>query len=287
MDKKKTIIAVSAAAAVFAVAAGVVFLNREPEETVEILPEVTTAEETTIVTTVVPQTELVTEEPVTTYEPFVNGLSLRAQDAKLENSDTVGWIRISNTVIDYPVLQTNDNDYYIDKNFYRNPDRAGWVYMDFRCGISSEYFTDNTLMYGHNMASGVMFSDLKNYERYEWFYGENPIIEVSSLTTDYQYKIFAFMPCNGAHGSDFEFWNYIFFSREKEPEWTVREYLQKIDEKSLVKTNVDIREDDKFLALSTCYGGDTSDPTRFVVLARMVRPGEDALEGTSGSVRRW
>lgn len=286
MEKKKTVIAVSAAVVAFAVTAGVVIMNRKPEEhQIEVTPEVTEAE--TAAETTVPETELVTEEPVTTYEPFVNGLSLKAQEAYQENSDTVGWIRISNTAIDYPVLQTGDNDYYIDKNFYRNEDRAGWVYMDFRCGIRSDYFTDNTLMYGHNMASGVMFSDLKNYERYEYFYEEHPIVEVSSLTTDYQYKIFAFMPCNGVHGSDFEFWNYIFFSREKEPEWTLKEYLQKIDEKSLITTNVDLREDDKYLALSTCYGGDTSDPTRFVVLARMVRPGEDAYEGTTGSVRRW
>ena len=285
MDKiKKTIIAVSAAAVAFAVTAGVIFLNNNKKPEIEVTPDVTEA------TTSAPVTQPVTEaetEPVTTYEPFSNGLCLKAQEYHGYNSDTVGWIRISGTVIDYPITQTGDNDYYIDKDFYGNPDPAGWVFMDYRCGIRSDYFTDNTLLYGHNMASGVMFSDLKNYERYADFYERNPIVEVSSLTTDYQYKIFAFMPCNGVHGSDFEFWNYIFFSREKEPDWTLREYLSKIDAKSLITTNVDLREDDKYLALSTCYGGDTSDPTRFVVLARMVRPGEDPYEGTTGSVRRY
>ncbi len=282
MDKKKTIIAVGAAAVAFAVAAGVVFLNKKPEPVQEEIAESTT----TVAETTVPVTEAETE-PVTTFEPFVNGLSLKAQEYKGYNADTVGWIRIGGTIIDYPIVRTDNNDYYVDHDFYRNHDSAGWVFMDFRCGIESNYFTDNTLLYGHNMASGVMFADLKDYERYEGFYEQNPIVEISSLTEDYRYKIFAFMPCNGAHGSDFEFWNYIFFSREKEPEWTLREYLSKIDEKSLITTNVDIREGDKFIALSTCYGGDTSDPTRFVVLARMVRPGEDPLEGTTGSIRRW
>lgn len=279
MNKKKTIIAVSSAVVAFAVAAGVVLMNRKPEEEVaEYVPEVTEA-------TTLPETEAETE-PVTTFEPFVNGLSLKALEAKEENPDTVGWIRISNTVIDYPITKSEgNNDYYIDKDFWRNSDPAGWVFMDFRCGIESDYFTDNTLIYGHNMASGVMFSDLKNYERYESFYEENPIVEVSSLSADYQYKIFAFMPCNGVHGSDFEFWNFVFFAGENEKHWTLSEYLSKIDEKSLITTNVDIKKDDKFLALSTCYGGDTSDPTRFVVLARMVRPGEDALAGTKNSVR--
>lgn len=287
MDKKKkTIIAVSSAVAVFAIAAAVVFLNKKPKEEIEVLPEITTTAATTAATTV-PKT-LPATSPVTTYVPFSNGLCLKAQEYKEMNPDTVGWIRLSNTVIDYPVLRAADNDYYIDKNFYRNPDPAGWVFMDYRCGIEADYFSDNTLMYGHNMASGVMFSDLKDYQRYADFYENNPIIEVSSLTTDYQYKVFAFMLCNGVQGSDFEFWNYIFFSRDPaEPEWSLKEYLAKIDEKSLIETNVDVKEDDKFLALSTCNSGDTEDHTRFVVLARMVRPGEDAYEGTTGSVRRW
>ncbi|MCQ2464747.1 MAG: class B sortase [Oscillospiraceae bacterium] len=282
MDKKKTIIAVCSAVVVFAAAAaGIAFLNRKTP----VVPDEPVTEVTEAVTEV-PVTEPVTE-PVTTFKPFVNGLSLKAQEWKNDNPDTVGWIRIQGTAIDYAVTRTDNNDYYVDRDFWRNYDSAGWVFMDFRCGIESNYFTDNTLIYAHNMASGVMFADLKNYERYESFYEEHPIIELSSLSQDYQFKIFAFMPCNGVHGSDFEFWNYTFFSRGKEPEWTLGEYLSKIDDKSLITTKVDLREDDKYLALSTCYGGDTTDPTRFVVLARMVRPGEDALEGTTGSVRRW
>lgn len=287
MDKKKTIIAVAAAVAIFAAVTAVVLINsKKTKNQIEVIPDVSTTTSVTA-STDVPETEPVTE-PVTTYPPFVNGLSEKAQEYWMDNPDTVGWIRLSNTVIDYPVLRAKDNDYYIDKNFWHNPDPAGWVFMDFRCGMESDYFTDNVLMYGHNMADGSMFSDLKNYQRYEDFYERNPIIEVSSLTADYQYKVFAFMLCNGVHGSDFEFWNYIFFTRDsKNPEWSLSEYLSKIDDKSLITTNVDIRDDDKFLALSTCNTGDTTDHTRFVVLARMVRPGEDALAGTTGSVRRY
>ncbi len=281
-SKKKTIIAVSASAVAFAIAAGVFLATHKRDGEVEVTPDVTSA----TAPATMPETEAETE-PVTTFPPFYNGLYLKAQEYKNYNSDTVGWIRISNTMIDYPVTRCGDNDYYIDHDFYGNYDEAGWVFMDFRCGIESDYFSDNTLLYGHNWYTGIMFSDLKKYERNADFYEENPIIELSSLSQDYQYKIFAFMPCNGVHGSDFEFWNYIYFSGEDDPEWSLREYLSRIDEKSLITTNVDIRDDDKFLALSTCYGGDTSDPTRFVVLARMVRPGEDPLEGTKDSVRKY
>ncbi|MBE6851912.1 MAG: class B sortase [Ruminococcus sp.] len=283
MSKKKTIIAVASAVTVFVAVAAVVFIKSGNKENPTVQETVTT----TAAVTTVPETEPVTE-PVTTYPPFVNGLSLKAQEYKEMNSDTVGWIRLSNTVIDYPVVKAGDNDYYINRDFDRREDPAGWVFMDFRCGMESEYFTENTLMYGHNMADGSMFSDLKKYQRDEAFYEQNPIIEVSSLSADYQYKVFAFMLCNGVKGSDFEFWNYIFFPQETEdPEWSLAKYLSKINDKSLITTNVDVREGDKLLALSTCNTGDTTDPTRFVVLARMVRPGEDVMEGTTGSVRRY
>lgn len=285
MKNKKSIIAIASAVIVFIVVIVVylTFGKKKEEPQVEVVPAVTQV--TTVTTVPVTTTEVTT---TTTYPPFVNGLSLQAQEAKKTNPETVGWIRISNTVIDYPVVRHTDNDYYIDHDFYYRESAAGWVFMDYRCDMEADYTTDNILMYGHNMADGSMFSDLKDYQRYESFYEENPIVEVSSLYADYQYKIFAFMLCNGVEGSDFEFWNYTIFSRNPaKPQWSVSEYLSKIDDKSLITTNVDVNEDDDFLLLSTCNTGDTTDHTRFVVLARRVRPGEDAYEGTTGSVRRW
>ncbi len=280
MTKKKTIITIVAVIALFAIVAVVyLILNKSDGQTEE--PVITTGTEpvTTVTTTVT--------EPVTTFEPFVNGLSLKAQEAYQSNSDTVGWIRIAGTVIDYALVKGSDNDFYIDHNFNKQPSNAGWTFMDYRCDFSENVHTDNILLYGHNMADGSMFSDIKNYQRHEEFYEQSPIVEVSSLYADYQYKIFAFMLCNGLQGSDFEFWNYINFTHnKKDPAWSVDEYLAKINDKSLITTNVDVRKDDEFLLLSTCNSGDTTDGTRFVVLARKVRPGEDALEGTTGSVRR-
>lgn len=280
MDRKKTIIVIAAASLLFVAVVVVFLIFKKPDNA-----EITVPDETTVSTSVTtaPVTEATTE--VTTYPPFVNGLSLKAQEAKQSNSDTVGWIRISNTVIDYPLVRASENDYYVYRDFYGNENPAGWIFMDYRCLMEPDFISDNVLLYGHNMADGSMFSDIKNYQRYESFYEENPIVEVSSLYADYQYKIFAFMLCNGVKGSDFEFWNYTVFQSD-DSEWSLPYYLSKIDEKSLIQTNVDVRDGDKLLLLSTCANGDTTDPTRFVVLARMVRPGEDAYEGTTGSVRR-
>lgn len=277
-NKKLTAVIAGVAALVIVIAAGVLFFRKNDDgQPIEVVTETTTKSTTAPVTT--------TKEVTTTFPPFVNGLSLKAQEAKASNPDTVGWIRISNTVIDYPVVQTTDNDFYVTNDFDRQPDVAGWVFMDFRSALDQGYTTDNVLMYGHNMADGSMFSDLKKYLRDETFYGANPIIEVSSLEADYQYKIFAFMLCDGTSTTDFQFWNYVMFS-DKEDEWSCKEYLSRINDKSLITTNVDVKTDDSFLLLSTCNTGDPNDGTRFVVLARKVRPGEDALEGTAGSTRR-
>ncbi|MDO5560960.1 MAG: class B sortase [Oscillospiraceae bacterium] len=279
MKNKKIIAVISGVAAllVIGIAAFIIF-RPDDEVPLEVVTQTTSG---TTTTPPVTTTEVVT----TTYPPFVNGLSEKAQEAKASNSDTVGWIRISNTVIDYPVVQTSDNDYYVTNNFYEQPDPAGWVFMDFRSAIDQGYTTDNILMYGHNMANGTMFSDLKKYLRDESFYESNPIVEVSSLTADYQYKIFAFMLCDGTSTSDFQFWNYVMFS-DTDEEWSCDKYLSRINDKSLITTNVDVKKDDSFLLLSTCNTGDPNDGTRFVVLARRVRPGEEALAGTTGSSRR-
>lgn len=280
MSKKKIILIVSSVAVIFSgVVIGYALTHKSVSDT-EVKQYVPKAEVTTAPEVTEP------EETTVYYPPFVNGLSLRAQEAYQSNPDTIGWIRISNTVIDYPLVKGQDNDFYINHNFDKQPYDAGWVFMDYRNSFGPDYFSDNILTYGHNMANGSMYSDIKKYQRDVNFYEANPIIEVSSLYADYQYKVFAFMLCNGVHGSDFEFWNYTMFNPNPKDPWSLETYLAKINEKSLITTNVDIKKGDKFLLLSTCNSGDTEDPTRFVVLARKVRRGEDALEGTKGSVRR-
>lgn len=282
MSKKKLIPIIAVVIIIFI--GLIILLNLNNYKPKEIKTETTTTSVSTI------PTEIVTEA-TTTYPPFVNGLSLKANEAKNINSETVGWIRISNTVIDYAVLRAKDNDFYINHDINKKPSDAGYVFMDYRCDFEKEIKlqSDNILMYGHNMYDGSMFSALKKYADDPSFYEQNPIVEVSSLYEDFQYKIFAFMLCNGAKGSDFEFWNYINFPRDykkQTAEECFDEYIAKINDKSLVKTNVDVKFGDKFIALSTCNNGDLYDDTRFVVLARRVRPGEDLLSGVAGSVRK-
>lgn len=137
----------------------------------------------------------VTAEPITITEEAENQMNVTI-DHKLNtltsyidiNDDFVGFVTIPNTTIDFPVVKTNDNEYYLDHNFYKEEDRAGAIYMDYRnFGLGLD---KNTIIYGHHMRDNGMFASLKNYMDYDYF-TENNIIEVQDLYGTSRYKVFS------------------------------------------------------------------------------------------------
>ena len=83
---------------------------------------------------------------------------------KEENSDTQGWLQVSGTNINYPVVQTKDNDFYLNHGFYKEYNSAGWVYMDYRNTLQDPV----TIFYAHNRLDGSMFGSLKNAFQADW-----------------------------------------------------------------------------------------------------------------------
>ncbi len=291
-NSMKILIAVSVAVlvAVCIVVYVFVFGKNEPEEqpvTVEVTTEIT--EETTINTTSPPETE----PPVTTTEyypsDYNSGLYLKAQEYHKKNSNVVGWIRVKNTNVDYPILQCADNDFYMNHDFNGYSSIGGYIFMDYRnyFGEKEENHSDNLLIYGHNMGNGTMFNTLHRYKSTS-FYLENPYVEISSLYKDYQYKIYTCMLVNGGAGTDFDFWNYLVFpmdaSRTAEDEFN--QYKSLVDSHSIYTTGVDLKLGDKIISLSTCNSGSTVDQTRFVTVARRVRSGENPSAGTDVCVAK-
>lgn len=290
MNKSKKIIIVSAVSVLVIVCILVyvfVFGNKREEEPVTV--EITSA--TTAITTTVPETETLPPETTTEVPEYSyhSGLYLKAQEAHKTNSDVIGWIRISNTNVNYPILQTTNNDFYMDRNLYKEYSRDGYIFMDFRdyFGENEADHSDNLLIYGHNMANGSMFHTLHRYKQ-RGFYQANPYVEISSLYKDYQYKIYTCMLVNGASGSDFEFWNYVNFPMEQSgnAEAEFNDFKSKVDSHSIFTTGVDLKFGDKILSLSTCNSGSSTDSTRFVTIARRVRAGEDPAAGTGECVMK-
>lgn len=124
------------------------------------------ARETTEATTEAP-TEALTEpqetEPET--EPYISPIDFEALSEV--NPDVIGWIRIPDTNVDYPIVQTDDNDKYLHTSFEGEESIAGTVYLDFES--DSDMMGFNNILYGHNMKNGSMFKDIVKYKDQSYF----------------------------------------------------------------------------------------------------------------------
>ena len=118
-------------------------------------------------TTAQPSTEAVTEpgteEPET--EPYVSPINF--EELMKENPDTIGWIRVPDTNIDYPIVQGEDNDFYLNHDFYGKENIAGAIYLDFES--QGDFVGRNNVLYGHNMKNGSMFKDVNRYKDEAYF----------------------------------------------------------------------------------------------------------------------
>ncbi|MEG3006569.1 MAG: class B sortase, partial [Oscillospiraceae bacterium] len=185
-----------------------------------------------------------------------------------QNNDTVGWISIDNTNINYPVLRTDDNNFYLKKDFFKKDNRHGIPFADSRNDFENQ--SDNTVIYSHNMKDGQMFSDLINYRNSD-FYKSHPIIDFDTIYDEGKYKIFSVFIANtrDEHGKIFDYHNGINFNTPEE----FMEYVHNAKIRSLLAIPVDVNENDELLTLSTCTY--EFKDGRLVVMARKLRDGED------------
>ncbi len=261
--QKKIVIAVSAV--MVSVAAGALLVytitnKKSPEQPVFV--EATEPVESTELLT---DTEVITE---TTTE--VPDLTDRAKELLAENPDTVGWITIENTNVDNPIVQSTDNAYYLDHDFYGEPFRAGTVFMDYRdvFGYDETEQSDNIILYGHNMANNTMFGSLRRYRQDYSYYKKAPFITLESNYTSYEYVIFGLAITEGSAGASWRYWDMEELSMK--PNFDA--YVETVRKKSLTEIPVDVKYGDKLLTLSTCYSD--KDDSRFLVVARRLRPDE-------------
>ncbi len=172
------------------------------------------------------------------------------------NEDVVGWVRIKNTKVDYPVLHAADNDYYLYRNINKRKSSAGSIFMDFRNDITKE--NRHTIIYGHNMRDGSMFADLLYYES-RWNFENKNIIEFETLYGSTKWKIFS------AYLTDTDFY---YIETNFETDEVYLSFLETLKEKSLHASGVSLSADDRILTLSTCSY--SFNDARFVVHAKLI-----------------
>lgn len=198
------------------------------------------------------------------------------------NQDFVGWIKIEGTGIDYPVVQADDNEYYLNHNFDRERESRGTIFMDYLSDPNLGYM--NTVIHGHNWLDDTVFSELPQYSDID-YYREHPIIEYNTRTEMHKWKIFAvFITTASADEDNGYVFNYVY------PDMgglNYDGYMAEVNKRTLYYTDVDVNANDKILTLSTCtrevdtrsYRADC----RIVILARMVRDGESETVNTAAA----
>lgn len=173
------------------------------------------------------------------------------------NNDTVGWLTVNNTKIDYPVVQSTDNDYYLYRDYYKNKNRHGWIYMDYRNNI--EYLSDNTIIFGHNLANQKMFGTLRYVTNPSWYKkSSNQIITFNTTKANMKWQIISIYKIPVTN--DYLVANFA-SSEDK------LNFLDMITQRSIYDFNATYDENTKIITLSTCSNGSKD---RLVVHAKLI-----------------
>lgn len=163
----------------------------------------------------------------------------------VKNEEVVGEIKVNNTEVDYPVVQTKDNDYYLTHNINKEKNANGWIYMDYR--NNSMNLDKNTILYGHNkLYSRVMFSSLHDTLNKKWYTNtENQIITFNTLYENMKFKIFSIYRIPKTND-----YLKVFFKDDND----FLDFINMITKRSIYDFNVPINKDAKIITLSTCSG---------------------------------
>ena len=194
------------------------------------------------------------EEPQRDTDPYAQVLAETDLAALREvNDDVTGWLYIPNTEISYPIVQGDDNDYYLDHTWKKEKNSVGSIFLEYR--TSSDLSDFNTILYGHRMRNGSMFGSLQNYNSSS-YWEQAPSIYIKTENGIYRYNIFA------AYEADVSQLLYIPGISERTEKQAVLEYALT---HSAIETGIAPTTEDHILSLITCTGRGYS--TRWVVQA--------------------
>ena len=180
-----------------------------------------------------------------------------------KNKKLIGWLKIDDTNIDYPVMQTDNNEYYLDHNYNQEYDKNGSIFLDYNCSVYPR--STNMIVYGHHMKSGNMFGNLQKYAK-ESYYKKHSMITFDTIYEKAQYEVMYVFRSQVYNDNDIVFKYYQFIEANSETEFN--SYMEEMSKLSLYDTGVTAQYGDSLLTLSTCDSSQTDG--RFVVVAKRV-----------------
>lgn len=205
------------------------------------------------------ETEIVSSDP---YWDFIkmNYIEVNFEELLKENKETVSWISVNGTNINYPVVQHSNNEYYLNHAFDNSENSAGWVFLDYRNNI--ENTEKNTIIYGHSRENGTMFGSLKNIINNDWYKNpENYVVKMSTPKENTLWQVFSIYKT--AYTND-----YIQTTFANNNEFL--QFLNLIKNRSIYDFKTSVGANDKILTLSTCYNQND----RVVLHAKLIKKQE-------------
>lgn len=170
------------------------------------------------------------------------------EELKSTNEDVVAWIRIPDTTVNYPIVQAQDNEYYLQKDFNKNYSTCGWIFMNFK---NNNNFSDrNTTIFGHNIKSGLMFKDLLKIYKNEL--GKDITIEIYTESEKMEFSVYSSYMIEPE-----EYATQVLTSDEQQ-----EKYISEILNRSSITYNIVPTKKDKLITLSTC---DNSGKNRILI----------------------
>ena len=173
---------------------------------------------------------------------------LQVKELQEQNPDIVGWLEITNTNINYPVLQGTDNSYYMTHNYKKQNSKNGSIFLD--ANYDWNIPSNNLLIYGHNLGNGMMFQELLKYEQ-ESFYQEHPVIRFTTAKEDAEYEIISAFKSRVYYQSEKNVFRYYYFINSKSEE-EYKEFVKNAQNASLYPIDATASYGDQLITLSTC-----------------------------------
>ena len=215
-----------------------------------------TQEEESGVTIVQNEEDILDDDP---YWGFIKTslMDVDIESLKKDNEDTVGWLNVKGTDINYPFVKSKDNKYYLTHDFYKQYNGGGWVFLDYR--NNANLSDKNNIIYAHGRANNTMFGSLKNILNSDWFSDTNNyVIQVSTEKLNTLWQVFSVYRILNTN-------DYIQTKFSSDEEFT--SFTQMLLKRSNANFKTNVSKDDIILTLSTCY----NDNEKVVLHAKLIK----------------
>lgn len=235
--------------------------NKKTDDMLSDVYDVAEVKEIKETTTTLPAEEKNTTEKLKTtslYDKYesMNMLEVNFDNLKSINPDTVGWIKVPGTKINYPFVHTNDNEYYLKHTYDKSSNKKGWVFLDYRNNIDN--LSKNTILYAHGLVNNQMFGSMRRVVKQSWYNNKNNrIITIVTPRGNQKWQVFSTYTIEPES-------YYITTSFKDNDEFN--NFINTLKQRSVYNYGVEVNANDKILTLSSCY----DDKKRMVLHAKLI-----------------